>query len=159
MALLCRLVLLLACEIAVVSTAVGCGRACGSVYVPSEVRGSISVNASVPSLDRATLTICKNGQCASSVLEVGASGSDTTALCVQSADSTITCNVNASGQGSVVSLNYKLDGTTTSASDVYTFTLQQPGSASPVLSTTRVPQYTTGEPNGEGCGTVTIGTI
>lgn len=159
MAPLFRLILILPALFAVTVTTLGCGRACGSVYVPSEVTGSIYVASPVTALDRATFTICKNGQCATSVLEVAQSGSVATAECVQPANNPITCDVATSRDGAVVSVHYGLNTTTTDVGDVYTFTIQQPGVTSPVLSTTRIPQYTTSEPNGDGCGKVTTGTI
>jgi len=126
---------------------------------PYRIAAVGSDRSSCTALDRATFTICKNGQCATSVLEVAQSGSVATAECVQPANNPITCDVATSRDGAVVSVHYGLNTTTTDVGDVYTFTIQQPGVTSPVLSTTRIPQYTTSEPNGDGCGKVTAGTI
>lgn len=137
----------------------GLGHACGSVNVPSEVEGSIYVDTPVSELDRSTFTVCKNGQCVSSTLEVAGSGSAATAECVQPPSVPITCDVNSSRAGAVVSVHYSLNATTTNDGDVYTLTIQQVGAPSPVLSATRTAHYNTSEPNGEGCGMVTTGTI
>ncbi len=126
------------------------------MYVPSEVQGTVDVNAPLATLDRATLTMCKDGQCTTTLIQLAGNSA---AECVGSAHDRISCNATASAQTTKLTVHYDLDGVSTSPDDVYTITIQPENSLAPLLSQQRHAQYRSGEPNGHGCGGVTTGTI